>query len=164
MGRVLRAHGLKGELVVHVLTDFPERFQPGSRLFWTREPDERTLTIAGSRAHGKRLLLSFEGIQTPESAVSLAGGELSVPAEEAVVPPPDFFYSHEIENWPCEDPAHTPLGSARRLEKTAAGAMLVLVNPAGREVLVPFAWPIVVSVDRARRRIVLDPPEGLLEL
>jgi 16S rRNA processing protein RimM len=164
VGRILRAHGLKGELVTHVLTDFPERFRPGSRLFWTREADERTLTITGSRAQGKRLLLSFEGIETLESAVSLAGGELSVPSEEAVVPPPGFFYSHEIEHWPCEDSARTPLGSARRLEKTAAGPMLVLVNPAGREVLVPFAWPIVVSVDRAGRRIVLDPPEGLLEL
>lgn len=147
-----------------VLTSFPERFEPGSRLHWSRGPQERLLTIRSARSHGRRMLLSFDELVSPQDAGALSGGELAVRAEEAVPPPAGFYYSHEIAGWRCENPVGVFLGEARALEQSAAGPLLLLENAEGKEVLVPFVWPIVADVDRETKRIVLDPPEGLMDL
>lgn len=164
VGIVRRPHGLAGELSVEVVTDFPEHLSPGRDLRWERAGQRRNLRIVAARAHGKRILVSFEGIDTIEAAREVAGGELTVDPGGAAPRRPDFLYSHEIEGWSCEDARGRLLGRARELEQTAAGPMLSVESADGREVLVPFVWPIVVSVNEESRRIVLDPPEGLLEL
>lgn len=159
-----RPHGLSGEVSVEPVTDFPDRFAPGSRLQWSKGYRRRSVTISSARWHGPRLLLSFEAVDGPENAAALAGGELSVTGDEAMPPPPDFYYSHEVEGWRCEDAAGKSLGRALRLERTAAGPLLVIETTAGREALIPFVRPILADIDRSLRRIILDPPEGLLEL
>lgn len=164
VARVERTHGLAGEVSVSVLTDFPERFAPGRVLVWKRGSEERSLTLAAVRPHGKRLLLSFEGIDGPESARTLSGGDLCVPAADAAPAPPGFFYDHEVRGWACEDAGGRRLGEAAGLENTPAGPLLSVETRPGRIALVPFVEGIVLEVDRAGRRIVLDPPEGLLEL
>lgn len=108
--------------------------------------------------------MSFEGVATPEAASELSGGELAIASEAAAPPPPGSYYGHEIAGWRCEDAAGGFLGAARDLEITEAGALLVVDLADGKEALVPFVWPIVVEVDRERKRIVLDPPEGLFDL
>ncbi|HEY6930192.1 MAG TPA: ribosome maturation factor RimM, partial [Thermoanaerobaculia bacterium] len=108
-------------------------------------------------------LLTFEGVLDVDAARELAGGELSVPREEAFPLPDGVHYSHELAGLPCFDPRGTPLGQAVRLEQTPGGALLEIDTPNRRGVLVPFVEGIV-TVDRAGRRIILDPPEGLLDL
>ncbi len=108
--------------------------------------------------------MSFERIENVAAASELAGGDLCVPAEESVPPPADFYYSHEVEGWQCLDTAGNVLGIARGLEETAAGPLLSIETPAQKEALAPFVHGIVVAIDRRSRRIVLDPPEGLLDL
>ena len=88
----------------------------------------------------------------------------SVADEEAAPPRPGFYYSHQLEGWRCEDRQGRLAGIVRSLEQTVAGPLLAIETPSGREALVPFVAPIVVSVDEAGRRIVIDPPEGLLEI
>ena len=160
-----RPHGVAGEVSVEVVTDFPEKtFEPGSDLLWKREAAERTLEVRSVRPHGDRLLVRFEGVEDAAGARELAGGDLSIPEEDAAAPPEDFFYGHEVEGWRCEDPEGRALGRATRVELTAGGPML-LVDSGGREpVSIPFVRPLVVSVDRGARRIVLDPPVGLMDL
>jgi 16S rRNA processing protein RimM len=145
------------------VTDFPERFVPGLRLQWRRSGAERELTVASARPHGARLLVRFDEIGEEESARELSDGDLWIRDEEAVPPPEDFYYSHRIEGWPCEDTRGRVLGRAAKLER-AAGVPLLTIDAGGRMVLVPFTRPIVVSLDAERRRIVLDPPEGLMDL
>jgi 16S rRNA processing protein RimM len=164
VGTVRRPHGLRGEVSVEVATDFPERFVPGSILYWGESPRRRLLKLLSARRHGARILMFFEGIAGVEAARALAGGELCVPVEEVVPAPADFYYSYEVEGWPCFDTAGRLLGVARHLGETAAGPLLFVETPARKEALVPFVHPIVVAVDRVGRRIVLDLPEGLLEL
>ena len=72
--------------------------------------------------------------------------------------------SHQIEGWRCEDVHGRFAGTVRLLETTAAGALLSIETPSGKEALVPFVHPIVVLVDGSLRRVVIDPPEGLLEV
>jgi 16S rRNA processing protein RimM len=161
---VKRPHGLAGEVSVEVLTTFPERFVPGSDLEWIRGSEKRSLRLSAARPHAGRWLLRFEGVDDVEAARALAGGELAVPESDAYPAPEGSYYSHRIRGFRCEDRRRRSLGIADGLEQTAAGPLLTVTTPAGKEVLVPFVAAIVVEVDDAERRIVLDPPEGLFEL
>ena len=164
VGKVQRTHGLAGEVSIEVLTDFPDRFAPGVRLVWRRGDAERALTVAGVRPHQDRLLLSFSGVPDVDAARELAGGELCVPEGEAFPVPEGFYYSHRIQGFRCEDRQGRLLGVAAGLEQAPGGPLLSVETPAGRTALVPFVDAIVVSVDPDARRIVLDPPDGLMEL
>jgi 16S rRNA processing protein RimM len=162
---VRRPHGVAGEVSVEVFTDFPEkRFEPGSGLLWKRETTERSLAVASVRPQGDRLLVRFDGVEDADAARALAGGELSIPQDDAVAPPEDFFYGHEVEGWRCEDRQGRTLGVARRVELTAGGPMLLVDSGRSEPVSIPFVRPLVVSADRGARLIVLDPPEGLMDL
>jgi 16S rRNA processing protein RimM len=155
---------MTGEVSVEPATDFPERFAAGAVLQWRREQSERELTVASARPHGSRILVRFEGVEDAAAARVLAGGDLSVPEEDAVAAPEDFYYGHEVEGWRCEDRKGRALGTAQRLERTAGGPMLLVDTGRQEPVSIPFVRPIVVTVERAGRRIVLDPPDGLMEL
>ena len=144
-------------------TQFPERLSPGRHLHWEKDGVRRTLTISSARPQSGRLLLAFEGIQDLPAAAALAGGELSVDSAEPGRPE-GFLFSDEVEGWECVDSRGRVIGRVSDLQTTAAGPLLSLAGKDEREILVPFVWPIVVSVDREARRIVLEPPEGLLEL
>ena len=164
VGRIRKPHGLSGEVSVEVWTDFPERFAAGVSLLWRLAAAERTLALAGVRGHRDQMLLKFEGVDDIDAARALQGGELLVAVGDAHPAPEGFFYEHEVRGFSCEDAGGRPLGVASGLERTPAGPMLSVDVGAGKEALVPFVYPIVVAVDREGRRIVLDPPEGLLEL
>lgn len=164
VGIVRRPHGREGEVSVQVLTSFPDRFQPGLRLIWQKDGEERRLSLSGARPHGGRLLLALDGVEDLKAARALAGGELFVADEDRVPPPEGFYYSDDIEGFRCEDAAGRPLGRAAGLEQTPAGPLLSVDASKKGPILVPFVEGIVVRVDREGRRIVLDPPEGLFEI
>lgn len=164
VGEIRRPHGLNGEVSVDPRTDFPDRFVPGLPLIWRRGENARSLVLETVRAHSGRLLMRFEGVGSIEDAAALAGGDLCVDEEDAVSPPEDFFYGHALEGWSCTDAQGSALGVVARLEQTAAGPLLEVRTPSGREILVPFVRPILLRVEQETRRIVLDPPPGLLDL
>jgi 16S rRNA processing protein RimM len=164
VARIHRPHGLKGEVSAEVLTDFPDRLRPGLSLLWHRGTETRSLVLASARPHGARVLLRFENVADPDAARALGGGDLCVPREVAVPPPEGFFYSHEVRGFACVDREGRALGTAAGVEQTPAGPLLSLTLPSGKEGLVPFVAEYVVAIDRAAGSIVLDLPEGLLEL
>ncbi|MCE7007727.1 ribosome maturation factor RimM [Kibdelosporangium philippinense] len=165
VGRVAKAHGIRGELAVEVRTDSPEqRFAPGAvvaaRL---RDGSSRPLTLSAVRAHGERLLVFFDEVPDRTAAEALRGALLL--ADTDALPPtddPDEFYDHELEGLAAVLADGSPVGTVREVVHSAAGELLAL-DVDGREVLVPFVREIVPEVDIAGRRVVLDPPEGLLD-
>ena len=162
VGYVHRPHGLAGEVSVEKTADSEDLFGAGEELVWVRGDARRELKVVSSRPHGDRWLISFEGIDDADSARGLAGGAL---CREGLPPQPEgFYWSHDLRGFRCEDLAGRELGAVRDLEETPAGPQLTLDSPGGKEVLVPFVHPIVVEIDRQDRRIVLDPPEGLMDL
>jgi 16S rRNA processing protein RimM len=166
VARVHRPQGLRGAVSAEVLTAFPERLRPGLELIWQRDDSQetRTLRLAEARPHGSRLLLRLEGVEDADAARALAGGDLCVPAGDAVPAPEGFFYSHELRGFACTDRDGRRLGTAEGVEETPAGPLLSVMRPDGKEALVPFVAEYVVRVDREARAIILDLPEGLLEL
>ncbi|WP_410623327.1 ribosome maturation factor RimM [Amycolatopsis sp. cmx-8-4] len=164
-GRIAKAHGIRGELAVDVRTDSPEeRFKVGAAVTTKlRDGSKRELTIAAAREHSGRLLVRFEEVLTRDVAETLRGALLLVDTD--ALPPtadPDEFYDHELAGLRAELLDGTVIGKVVEVLHSAAGELLAL-DVEGREVLVPFVRAIVPTVDVAGGRVVLDPPEGLLD-
>lgn len=166
VGIVARAHGLRGEVAVEVRTDSPdERFAPGARLDAQRPGAPATvLTVASVRPHSGRLLVTFAEAPDRGSAEALRGTRLTVDA--AALPPPqdpDEFHPHQLEGLRAELTTGEVVGSVREVVHGPAGELLVLARPELPDALVPFVRAIVPTVDVVGGRVVLDPPEGLLD-
>ena len=165
VGRVGRAHGVRGEVVVDVRTDDPERrFAPGGVLE-TDPPERGPLTVAGARAHSGRLLVTFAGVADRRAAEGLRG--LLLVADSATSPSsddPDEFWDHQLVGLAATTPAGDPLGAVTEVLHPPGTDLLVIGRADGRELLVPFVRAIVFEVDPAAGRLVVDPPPGLLDL
>jgi 16S rRNA processing protein RimM len=167
VGRVVKAHGITGEVVVEIRTDDPaDRFAPGSSLRGrpSRGGPENRYVVDSVRDHGGRLLMRLDGVADRNAAESLKGIVFLV--DTADLPPidePDEFYDHQLEGLQVVTTTGTPVGSVAEVLHTAAGELLSVRTEDG-EVLVPFVSAIVTSVSLADQTIEIDPPEGLLEL
>ncbi|GAS91217.1 ribosome maturation factor RimM [Mycolicibacterium brisbanense] len=168
VGRVVKAHGITGEVVVEVRTDDPDaRFSPGVTLRGRAKGGaERPFTVESVREHGGRLLVRLTGVADRNAADELRGTLFVVDAAELpAIDDPDEFYDHELEGLRMVCADGTPVGKVAEVLHTAAGELLAVKADAdGREVLVPFVSAIVTSVSREDATIVIDPPDGLLDL
>ncbi|GAA0518824.1 ribosome maturation factor RimM [Saccharopolyspora subtropica] len=166
VGRIVRPHGVRGELVVQVLTDSPElRFAPGSVLGLQRRGAERAenLTVTAARPHAGRLLLRAEGVEGRDAAEELRGALLTVSSDELEpTEDPDEFHDHELVGLRVVDTSGAEVGEVHEVVHTPAGELLAVRTADDRETLVPFVAEIVPEVDLEAGRLVVDPPEGLL--
>ncbi|MCC7416006.1 MAG: ribosome maturation factor RimM [Acidobacteria bacterium] len=164
VGRVARAHGLRGQVVVNPETDFPEeRFRPGAELFFERDGQMAAAIVGTVRFHRGRPIVALRGIETIGEAGALAGLELRVPRDRLVPLPDGTYYRHDLVGCRVETSGGAPIGIVREVEGGAGGSRLVVEDPAGADVLIPLAAEICTVIDPAARRIVVDPPDGLLE-
>ena len=166
VGEVLRPWGLQGEVRVKPLTDRPtERFGSLRQcVLWEPVPDRREpCRIASCRLEGETVLLRMEGGTSPEDARRFTGRLLAVAQEDVLPAPEGHFYPWEMAGAAVETPDGRRVGEFVRVEGSE-GQPLWVVAGDGREHLVPAVPEIVVEVNVAKRRIVIDPPEGLLEL
>jgi len=168
VGRVVKAHGITGEVVVDIRTDDPDlRFAPGTTLRGraAKGGPERRYVVESAREHSGRLLVRLEAVADRNTAESLKGTIFVVDSED--LPPiedPDEFYDHQLEGLRVVTTAGQPVGTVAEVLHTAAGELLAVRAAEGREVLVPFVSAIVTSVSLSDQTIEIDPPEGLLEL
>ncbi len=167
VGRVVKAHGISGEIVVDVRTDDPElRFAPGATLHARKSgAPQRDYVVEAARPHGARLLVRLVGVGDRDGADALRSSLFVV--DSAELPPitePDTYYDHQLEGLAVRDMAGEPVGTVTEVLHTAAGELLAIKRTDGRELLVPFIAAFVPSVSLAERTVVIDPPEGLLDL
>ena len=164
VGRVARAHGNRGQVIVDPVTDFPdERFSRGSLLFIRRDHRIEPVTIEAVRFHRGRPILGLAGVDTMNAAEALAGAELRVDAAMLRPLPGGSFYQHDLVGCVVETTQGMRIGDVTSVEGNAAGSRLVVRGRSG-EILIPLAEGICVGVDVAAKLIVVDPPDGLLEL
>ncbi len=173
VGRVAKAHGITGEVVVDVRTDDPDtRFAPGTRLRARRPRDgsqERSYVVDGARAHGGRLLVRLVGVSDREGAEALRGSLFVIDSDD--LPPidePDTYYDHQLEGLQVRTTTGHEVGVVAEVLHTAAGELLAVKRPdwSGGEIeaLVPFVSAIVTSVSLDDGTVEIDPPDGLLDL
>jgi 16S rRNA processing protein RimM len=164
VGRVARAHGIHGQVIVNPETDFPaERFQPGAELFIERGGRVEGLRVTTARFHRERPVIGIDGIETMNGAEMLAGYELRVPIDRLAALPPGTFYRHDLIGCSVETTEGTRVGTVTDVEGTMAGSRLIVDGIRG-EVQIPLVSNMCTVVELAARRIVIDPPEGLLEV
>jgi 16S rRNA processing protein RimM len=174
VGRVLRPHGLRGEAVIEVLSEVPERWEPGSRLWRTDEQGktfpgrEAELKVASSRPHKTGRLVRFAGCESREDVEALRGSWLAV--ERSQVPPrPEGEYYH-FELLGCrlrlrEDGGERELGPVVDLQEDGGGLLLVVDAgaEAGGRLPIPFVREFLREVDVDGGTIVVELPEGFVE-
>lgn len=164
VGRIGKAHGLRGEVSVIAHTDDPaDRFAAGEQLR-TDDPAQPSLRIEQSRVVGGRWLLQFAGVADRSAAEALRGIALFTPASQR--PPledPDDFYDTDLVGLRAVLVDGSVLGEVAEVIHAPGGDVLV-VRAEQREVLVPFVRQIVPAVDLRAGTVRIDPPEGLLEL
>ena len=167
VGRVVKAHGVTGEVVVEIRTDDPEmRFAPGTPLRAKRsDRGERNYVVEAVRAHGSRLLVRLAGVADRDGADALRGCLFVIDSED--LPPidePDTYYDHQLEGLLVRTTAGRDVGTVAEVLHTPAGELLAVNRGDAGELLVPFVSAIVTSVSLEDRIVEIDPPEGLLEL
>ena len=162
VGRVARAHGNRGQVIVNLDTDFPdERFRAGAVVMVG--PAATARTIREVRFHQGRPIIALEGIETMTEAEALAGAELKVSAAAAGALPEHTYYHYDLIGCEVTDRSGKAIGPVTGVEGTMEMSRLVVAGSHG-EVLIPLVAEICTEIDLAGRRIVVNPPDGLLEL
>jgi len=117
VGRIARAHGIRGQVIVNPETDFPdERFRPGAELFIERGGRVEMLTVTTARFHRQRPVIGIEGVESMDDANTLAGQELRVPIDRLTALPPDTFYRHDLIGCQVETRDGRTVGVVRDVE------------------------------------------------
>jgi 16S rRNA processing protein RimM len=169
VGRIGRPHGVRGLVTVEVRTDDPDlRFAPGAVL--RTEPASRgPLTVTCRKWHSGTLLLQLAGpsgemFSTREAVDTLRNTLLLVPvADLPEIEDPDSYYDHQLVGLSARLPDGSVVGEVTGVRHEAQD-LLVLRRTEGGDVLIPFVSAIVPAVDLAEGFVVVDPPEGLLDL
>lgn len=164
VGRIGRAHGIKGEVTVEVRTDEPEsRLGPGAVLA-TEPASAGPLTIASGRVHSGRLLLRFEGVADRTAAEALRNTLLIAEVDPEEAPEdPDEYYDHQLVDLDVVTSDGTEVGRIAEISHLPYQDLLVVERPDGTEVMVPFVSEIVPEIDLKQQRAVITPPPGLLD-
>ncbi len=166
VGRVVKAHGVCGELVVDVRTDDPDERFAGGSVLRGRLPKGRgdqQFTVTGAREHSGRLLLTLDGVADRSSADDLRGVLFLIDSRTVDSgSDPDEFYDHELEGVGVRTVTGDDVGVLTEILHLPGGDTLVVRADDGHEILVPFVTDIVPTV--SRDGIEIDPPDGLLDL
>lgn len=157
VGRLIRAHGVRGEIVVDVLTEVASRFAPGSVLSLD---DGTTMTVVSARNDRGKLLVTFREVRDREHARSLGGRTLTAPASTSPELPEGTWWEHQIVGCDVITEDGRDLGAVTEVLRTSANDVWS-VSRDGVETLVPAIADAIVSVDVGARRIVVRSIPGL---
>jgi 16S rRNA processing protein RimM len=160
VGRIGRAHGVLGEATIEVRTDDPDiRFQIGNKLTLD---DGKQLTIRSSRWHNQILLLAFDGVTDRNQIEELRDQLISSDVDLDSLAPGEYHFQQLIG---CEvfQQNGDLIGAVDEIVKLP-GQDLLSVNRAGAQVLIPMVKQIIIEIDVSAKKIVVNPPEGLLDV
>ena len=158
IGRVLGPHGIKGEVQVEILTDFPERFDVLETAYLGEEL--QAVVVEGCRTRGRKALLKLAGCESRDAAGKLRGQLLQVPIEDAVPLEDGEYYLFEIVGLEVETIEGEFLGHVAEVIDTGGNDVYV-VRDGDQEILIPALADVVTKVDLDASRIEVRLPKGL---
>lgn len=159
VGFLRRAHGVRGEMIMDLHTDFPERLQSGRKLLIGE--DHKPMTLTSSRPHAKGVLVKFKGIETPEEAGQFRNQWVYIEATDAPSLPEGKLYQHELFGFAVVDENGNPLGELVEILETGANNVYVVRNEDGKEILLPAIPSVILGIDADRRLMRVHLLEGL---
>lgn len=164
VGVIARPHGIRGSVIVSPETDFAdERFKVGAVLLVGPAEGAQPKRILDVRGHQGRVIMDLEGVETMNDAEVLAGQAVWMPASALGPLPERTYYRHDLIGCEVRDTHDRLIGRVTKVEGTLERSYLIIPRRGG-EMMIPMVEGILVGVDLEQRRIVVDPPEGLLEL
>lgn len=165
IGQVIKPHGIRGEFSVESHADSPRLYSPGRRLM-LRAPGkrERAVEVLTCRPHQGRLLLTISGVADRDAAEALRGMEVLVPDADLPELDEGEVYLHEIVGFDVVLEDGAKVGVLEGFLDVPGQDLWVIRSPEGKEILLPAHAETVPEIDMDGRRIVINPPPGLLDL
>jgi 16S rRNA processing protein RimM len=161
VGLLRRSHGLRGDLLLEIYTDFPERILPGTKIYVG--DDHQPLKITRRRPHNDGLILGFEGITTSEQAAKYRATVAYVPAGDRPRLPEGEYYHHEILGLTVLDESGKELGALTEIIETGANDVYVVKPAGGSEILLPALKEVILNVDLVAKTMRVHVLPGLLD-
>lgn len=153
IGRIVAAHGIRGEVVVHSFAEVPLDIATYGPL--TDEGSSRTFRIVAAKEGAKGIIAKFAGVDDRNAAEALAGVTLVVDRKQLPEPEPEAYYHADLIGLAAEDPSGNPVGTVVAVHNHGASDIIEIRPESGDTVLVPFAAAFVPTVDLASRRMVV---------
>jgi 16S rRNA processing protein RimM len=160
VGKLLHPHGVHGEMLMEIYTDFPERLVPGIVLYL--DPPADSLHLLKRRSHKAGLLVTFEGYSTPEAVGHLRNRLLFVRADDRPPLAEGEYYLHQLLDLRVASEAGQDIGAVREIIETGATDVLVVRPAFGRDVLIPFVDKFVREIDLQKGVIMVRLIPGML--
>ncbi|MCK5314858.1 MAG: 16S rRNA processing protein RimM [Anaerolineales bacterium] len=160
IGRLRRPFGLQGEMLMEVLTDFPERLQVGMTVYVGDH--YLPVKIIGIRGHMKALLVSLDEYNDREKAGELRNQVVTIPRSSIPPLPDGEFYHHQVIGLHVIDETNRPLGQVTDILETGANDVLIVHAENGRELLIPVIDAVVLDIDLKSSTIKIHPLPGLI--
>ena len=160
VGFLRRPHGLQGEIIMDLHTDFPERMQAGRKLFVG--DDHKPMTLEAVRVHAKGLLVKFKDVETTEAAGVFRNQWVFIKAKDAPPLPDGKIYQYKLIGFKVVDENDNPLGILAEILETGANDVYIVKDDSGKELLLPAIPSVILDLDAGRRLIRVHVLDGLI--
>jgi 16S rRNA processing protein RimM len=160
IGFLRRPHGVQGEVIMDLHTDFPERIKTGRKVYVGEKHE--VFTIGAVRPHADGLLVKIRGFDTPETAGRFRNQWVYVQSSEVPALPEGKYYKHELIGLTVMTDANEKLGILNEVLETGANDVYVIVKEDGKEILLPAIPDVVLDVNMAEKVMKVHIIEGLL--
>jgi len=160
VGKFLHPHGLHGEMLMEVITDFPERILPGKTIYAGN--DRQPIVIRSRRWRGTELLLAIEGFDTPEAVGHLRNQLAFVPTRDQPALPKGEYYHHQVIGLQVVTDEGQELGKVTSILETGANDVYMIKDSSGSEILIPAIQSVVLDIDLDKGQIFVHLLPGLL--
>jgi 16S rRNA processing protein RimM len=160
VGKLHRPHGIHGEIIMEILTDFPERLKTGITLYVGKE--HQPLRLRSRRWHNQNLLVTFEGYSDPETVSILVNQLVQVRAADSPPLPEGEYYHHQLLGLQVVDENGIQLGRLKQILETGANDVYIVQTEQGKEILLPAIDSVLRAIDLAQGQIVVHLLPGLL--
>lgn len=165
VGKIVKPYGTKGEVLVKLDTDEPEIYEDLESVFLEIKGELVPFFIDNAQLHKSHLLrLRFEDIDHIDKTANLIGRKLYLPLDSLPELTGNKFYYHEIQGFDVEDKKLGPIGIIEGVNDMAPQPYFIIKHPSGKEILVPVKDIFIEKVDRDQKKIILDTPDGLVNL
>ncbi len=161
VGKVRRPHGVAGDVLVEIYTDFPERLQTKTTIYAGEK--HIPLTIIRQRSHNDGVLIAFDGFTTPEQVGRFRNQILCIKRADAVELPEGEYFFHELVGLSVTDETGELLGKVTEIVETGANDVYVVTNDAGQELLLPAIPDVILNVDLLSKSMKVHLLPGLLD-
>jgi 16S rRNA processing protein RimM len=161
VGHLRRPHGVHGEMVMEVHTDFPERIKKGAKVFVGES--HQAMTIEGARFHNEGMIVKFKDVNTPEDVGRYRNQLVYVSAADRPPLPKGQYYYHELIGFAVVDEEDRAIGTLTEIMQTGANDVYVVTQPDAREILLPAIPSVILDIEADRRLMRVHLLDGLLE-